>query len=172
MSLGSRVSLQNEGKLLNVFAHTARAGKKEESQKRCTTRLNVSRQREGGHLHPDREAAAGRQGGKSRKKRGKIHVRNSDRRVRRKTRGKKLLPLKWPVKRSVSQFSHGKTVEQTLKIQTLSNSSSVASGNFSWRVSFSTLEMKRIPYLTDSERRSRVRQRKQTAGSSAQTATL
>lgn len=106
------------------------------------------------------------------KKRGKIHVRNSDRRVRRKTRGKKLLPLKWPVKRSVSQFSHRKTVEQTLKIQTLSNSSSVASGNFSWRVSFSTLEMKRIPYLTDSERRSRVRQRKQTAGSSAQTATL
>lgn len=155
-----------------MSAHTARAGKKEESQKRCTTRLNVSRQREGGHLHPDREAAAGRQGGKSRKKRGKIHVRNSDRRVRRKTRGKKLLPLKWPVKRSVSQLSHRKTVEQTLKIQTLSNSSSVASGNFSWRVSFSTLEMKRIPYLTDSERRSRVRQRKQTAGSSAQAATL
>lgn len=32
--------------------------------------------------------------------------------------------------------------------QTLSNSSSVASGNFSWRLSFSTFEMKRIPYLT------------------------
>lgn len=37
-------------------------------------------------------------------------------------------------------------------MQTLSNSSSVASGNFSWRLSFSTLEMKRIPYLTARDR--------------------
>lgn len=44
----------------------------------------------------------------------------------------------------------------SVRIQTLSNSSSVASGNFSWRLSFNTLEMKRIPYLTVRDRQGQI----------------
>ncbi len=64
----------------------------EESQKSGTAHINASRQNEGRHRHPDREAAAGRRGGKSSsgmREKVKIRVRDGKKRARQKMRRKK-----------------------------------------------------------------------------------
>lgn len=114
-----------------------------------------------GNPDPDTDAADGCQVRKgqqeTRKKQG--HISNMRQRV---TKGKQLSSHEGNGKEKFAIINAIKAEKKdsfdisSVRIQTLSNSSSVASGNFSWRLSFNTLEMKRIPYLTVRDRQRQI----------------